>query len=79
MKGRNVDYKLVQIKNGGMRPEQRCKRTDCIFPRPTIGFDFAGDPIVASWRWFGVGVDDVPNGVKINIRPTLLLVRISCN
>ena len=79
LEGPNVDYKLVSIKNGGIRAEQRCKRTDCIFPRPTIGFDFEDDQIVASWRWFGVEVNNVANGVKIHIRPTLLRVRISCN
>jgi hypothetical protein len=74
-----VNYKLVSIKNGGIRAEQRCKRADCIFPRPAICFDFEEGRIVASWRWLCVQLDNVPNGVRINIRPTLLLVRISCN
>ena len=74
-----MDYKLISIKNGGIRLEQRCKRTDSIFTRPTVRFDFEGGRIVAAWSWIGVQVDHVPNRLGINIRPTLLLVRISCN
>jgi hypothetical protein len=74
-----VDFKLLSIKNGGIRPEERCKRVDCIFPRPTVRFDFDDGRIVAVWRWVGVEAVHMPNGIRISIQPRLLLVRISCN
>lgn len=74
-----VGYKVISIKNGGIRAEQRCTRADCIFPRPTIRFDFEGGRIMAAWSWVGVEAVHVPNGLRINVVPTLLLVRISCN
>jgi hypothetical protein len=75
-----VDYKLVSIKNGGIRAEQRCKRPDCIFPNPIIHFDFDEGRIVAAWGWVGVQTARLPNGgLRVNIRPTLLFVRIGCN
>jgi len=34
---------------------------------------------VAAWSWVDVEAIRIPNGLRINIQPTLLLVRISCN
>jgi hypothetical protein len=79
LRRRIVDYKLISIKNGGIRAEQRCKRADCIFPRPTVRFDFEEGRIVAAWTWVGVQAVHITSGLQINIQPTLLLVRISCN
>ena len=78
-KGRIVDYKVVSIRNGGIRAEQRCKRPDCIFPRPTVRFDFDSGRIVATWNGIGVQAVHIPTGLRINLRTMLLLVPISCN
>lgn len=74
-----VNYKLVSIKNGGIRPEERCKQPNCIFPWPTIRFDLDGVQIVAAWSWVGVEVVHIPHSARITIQPRLLIVRISCN
>jgi hypothetical protein len=74
-----VDFRLVSIKNGGIRPEERCKRVDCIFPRPTVRFDFDDGRILAAWSWVGVETVLIPTGIRISIQPRLLLVRLSCN
>jgi hypothetical protein len=74
-----VDYKVVSIRNGGIRAEQRCKRPDCIFPRPTIRFDLDGGRIVATWNWVGVQAIQIPTGLRINLQMMLLLVPMSCN
>jgi hypothetical protein len=74
-----VDYKVIAIKNGGIRPEQRCTRTDCIFPQPIVRFDIEGSRILATWGWIGIDVDGTPNRVRITVRPNLLIVRTSCN
>jgi hypothetical protein len=77
-----VSNNFISIKNGAgkmERSDRRCKRKDCIFPSPTVRFDFDGHRVVALWSWTGVGVLDAPNGVKIKVVPTLRLVPISYN
>jgi hypothetical protein len=77
-----VDDKLISIKTGvggAGHCDRRPKRPNCIFPRPTVRFDLEGRRVVAVWSWLGVGVVDVPNGVKIKVMPTMRLVPISYN
>ena len=74
-----MNYKIVSIKNGGMRPEQPCKRADCVFPRPAVHFAIDGAHIVAAWSWVDLAVDHKPDRLRITIEPSLLLIRISCN
>jgi hypothetical protein len=77
-----VDNRLISIKSGAGRAgrgDQRCKRADCVFPRPTVRFDLEGHRVVAAWSWLGVAVVDVPKGVQIKVLPTLLLVPLSDN
>lgn len=77
-----MDDKLISIRNGAVpigHHDRRCRRTDCIFPKPTVRFDLEGGRIVAAWSWVGVRVVTVTNGVKIRVLPSLLLVTISCN
>lgn len=77
-----MDNRLISIKSGagnGEHSDRRCKWKDCIFPRPTIRFDFDGHRVVAVWSWVGVGILRVPKGAKINVTPTLRLVPISYN
>jgi hypothetical protein len=77
-----LDNNLIAIHTGATHitgRDQRCKRTDCIFPAPTIRFDLEGRRIVALWSWVGVRMIDVPNGIRLTVLPTLLLVPISYN
>lgn len=77
-----MDDNLIAVRTGVTHPggcDRRCKRASCIFPAPTLQLDLEGRRIVAVWGWPDVRVIDVPNGVRIKIVPTLLLVPISCN
>jgi len=70
----------ISIRTGASRrTDQRCKRANCVFPDPTIRFDLEGHRVVAVWSWVGVGVLSVPNGVKIEVVPTMRLVPLSYN
>jgi hypothetical protein len=80
--GGTVDNKFISVKNGGgniRHSDRRCRRPDCIFPKPTIRFDLEGHRAVAAWNWLGVGVVNDANRVKISVMPTMLLVSVSYN
>jgi|HubBroStandDraft_4_1064222.scaffolds.fasta_scaffold00026_60 hypothetical protein len=77
-----MENRLISIRTGAGaigRGDRRCKRGDCVFPRPLIRFDLEGHRVVAVWSWLGVGIADVPNGIKINVMPTMLLIPMSYN
>ncbi len=79
-KGGCMDEKSISIRTGKIRiNDQRCKRTDCLFPQPTIRFDLHGRRVVASWSWPDVQVVNGANGVRVTLVPALMLVPISCN
>jgi hypothetical protein len=75
-----VDDKRRSIKRSALRArrQQPRKRPDPI-AEALISFDFEERRIVAGWAWLDIQVVDVPNGARINIRPTLLLFSISYN
>jgi hypothetical protein len=77
-----VNNNRISIRNGVGKVthgDRRCKRAECIFPRPTIRFDLEGRRLVAVWSWLGVGVANDGNRVKINVMPTMLIVPVSYN
>jgi len=78
--GTIVDDKRRSIKRSALRArrQQPRKRPDPI-AEALISFDFEERRIVAGWAWLDIQVVDVPNGARINIRPTLLLFSISYN
>jgi hypothetical protein len=77
-----MDHNRIAIRTGvthiGGR-DQRCKRAACIYPSPTIRFDLEGRHIVAAWSWVGIRMITVPNGIRVAVVPTMLLVPISSN
>jgi len=80
-KGRIVDHKVIWIKYGEVPPaprERRCKRPDRI-TQVLICFDSEERGTVATWGWIDIQMVDVPNGVRINARPTLLRFPLSHN
>jgi hypothetical protein len=76
-----MDDKAISIRSGGLAGagDRRCRRPSCVFPAPTIRFDFDRGRMVAVWSWVDVRVADVPLGVRIKMLPALRLVFISCN
>lgn len=77
-----MDDKLISIQTGVGnvgRGDRRSRRSNCIFPSPTIRFDVQDRRVVAAWSWFGVAVLNVGTGVRIKVMPSLLLVPLSCN
>jgi hypothetical protein len=78
LEGAIVDDKRGSIKHGEVRDHRGHKRADQI-TQLLVGFDFEESRIVAAWGWLDVQMIDVPNGVRINARPALLLFRISYN
>lgn len=75
-----MDDKLISIRTGRVRVnDQRCKRAACVFPQPTLRFDVDNRRTVTAWSWPGVQVVNVPNGVRVKLVPTMLLVPMSCN
>ncbi len=76
-----MDPNRISVHKPAMRPspERRPKRTACIFPSPTIRFDLSHRTIVAVWSWVDVECVDVPNGIKIMVGPSMLLVSLATN
>ena len=75
-----MNNNFISIKNGaGGTGDRRCKRTDCVFPKPTVRFDLDGPRVVAVWSWTGVGIASDPKRVTINVMPTMRLVPMSYN
>jgi hypothetical protein len=77
-----VNNNRISIRNGARivgHGDRRCKRADCVFPKPTVRFDLEGRRLVAVWNWTGVGVAHDANRVKINVMPTMLFVPVSYN
>ena len=76
-----LDHNRISVHKPVMRPspERRPKRTACIFPSPLIRFDLSRRTVVAVWSWVGVECVDVPNGIKIKVAPSVLLVSFGTN
>jgi hypothetical protein len=77
-----MSYKRISIKHGGVPADGgdcRCKRAASIYPSPLITFDLNGRRINIAWSWIDVQVVDVPNGVRVEVVPALLLVPIARN
>ena len=76
-----MDYNAISVRKPTLRPslDRRPKRAACIFPSPVIRFDLSHHNIVAVWSWVGVQCVDVPNGIKIEVGPSMLLVSFGAN
>lgn len=72
-----MDDKLSSRKRRAVRGPGR-KRLAQI-TEALIGFDAEERRIVAAWGWLDIQAVDVPNGLRIKIRPTLLLFSMSYN
>jgi len=75
-----VNGKRNSIKRSALRSERKQRRKRAVsIAQVLISFDFEERRIVASWGWLDIQALDVPSGMRINIRPTLLLFSISYN
>lgn len=74
-----MDDKLSSRKHRAVRVKRDQRKRHGRITQALVSFDFEERRVVAAWGWLDIQVVDVPNGLRINVRPTLLLFSISYN